>query len=119
MAGGADQCGPGAYPAPSRAQEREDIFESLDSLLSQLPSPPQVRAAAFRALAALPGVTTLSPAGGGQGVLFTLLGGEQATLIAPADSSEPGDGKLVKCCDHPSCPATSRVLAVAKYGSPL
>jgi hypothetical protein len=68
-------------PVPSKAQEREDIFDSLDSLLSELPATPQVRAAAFRALAALPGVTSLGQVGGGQGVQFTLLGGHQATLI--------------------------------------
>jgi hypothetical protein len=76
-------------PVPSKAQEREDIFDSLDSLLSELPATPQVRAAAFRALAALPGVTSLGQAGGGQGVRFTLLGGHQATLII-----DPASGQI-------------------------
>ena len=76
-------------PAPSKAQEREDIFDSLISLLSELPAPPQIRAAAFRALAALPGVTSLGQVGGGQGVRFTLLGGHQATLII-----DPASGQI-------------------------
>jgi len=76
-------------PVPSKAQEREDIFDSLISLLSELPAPPQVRAAAFRALAALPGVTSLGQTGGGQGVRFTLLGGHQATLII-----DPASGQI-------------------------
>ena len=76
-------------PAPSKAQEREDIFDSLISLLSELPATPQVRAAAFRALAAFPGVTSLGQAGGGQGVRFTLLGGEQATLFI-----DPSTGQI-------------------------
>jgi hypothetical protein len=76
-------------PVPSKAQEREDIFDSLDSLLSELPATPQVRAAAFRALAALPGVTSLGQVGGGQGVRFTLLGGHQATLII-----DPASGQI-------------------------
>ena len=75
-------------PVPSKAQEREDIFDSLDSLLSELPATPQVRAAAFRALAALPGVTSLGQVGGGQGVRFTLLGGQRATLIIDAASGQ-------------------------------
>jgi hypothetical protein len=79
----------GSGPAPSKAQEREDIFDSLISLLSELPATPQVRAAAFRALAALPGVTSLGQAGGGQGVRFTLLGGEQATLFI-----DPSTGQI-------------------------
>jgi hypothetical protein len=76
-------------PVPSKAQEREDIFDSLISLLSELPATPQVRAAAFRALAALPGVTSLGQADGGQGVRFTLLGGHQATLII-----DPASGQI-------------------------
>ena len=76
-------------PVPSKAQEREDIFDSLISLLSELPATPQVRAAAFRALAALPGVTSLGQAGGGQGVRFTLLGGQQATLVI-----DPASGQI-------------------------
>jgi hypothetical protein len=75
-------------PVPSKAQEREDIFDSLISLLSELPAPPQIRAAAFRALAALPGVTSLGQVGGGQGVRFTLLGGHQATLIIDLASGQ-------------------------------
>jgi hypothetical protein len=74
---------------PSKAQEREDIFDSLISLLSELPATPQVRAAAFRALAALPGVTSLGQVGGGQGVRFTLLGGHQATLVI-----DPASGQI-------------------------
>jgi hypothetical protein len=79
----------GSGPAPSKAQEREDIFDSLISLLSELPATPQVRAAAFGALAALPGVTSLGQVGGGQGVRFTLLGGQQATLVI-----DPASGQI-------------------------
>jgi hypothetical protein len=76
-------------PAPSKARERQDVFDSLISLLSELPATPQVRAAAFRALAALPGVTSLGQVGGGQGVRFTLLGGQPATLII-----DPATGQI-------------------------
>ncbi len=77
-------------PAPSTAQEREDIFDSLTSLISELPAPPKVRAAAFRALAVLPGVASLGQIGGGQGIRFTLPGGEQATLIV-----DPSTGQII------------------------
>jgi hypothetical protein len=75
-------------PAPDEARQREDVFESLDSLLSQLPTPPAVRAAAFRALAALPGVTALGPRNGGQTIQFTI-GGQQATLVV-----DPATGQI-------------------------
>jgi hypothetical protein len=75
--------------SPSNARTREDIFDSLTSLLDELPATPRVRAAAFRSLAALPGVTSLGQVGGGQGVRFTLLGGERATLII-----DPSTGQI-------------------------
>jgi hypothetical protein len=75
-------------PSPSNARTREDIFDSLTSLLSELPAAPKVRAAAFRALAALPGVTSLGQVGGGQGIRFTLLGGQRATLIIDASTGQ-------------------------------
>jgi hypothetical protein len=76
-------------PAPDAARQREDVFESLDSLLSQLPTPPAVRAAAFRALAALPGVTALGPRDGGQAIQFTTVSGQQATLVV-----DPATGQI-------------------------
>jgi hypothetical protein len=76
-------------PSPSNARTREDIFDSLTSLLCELPATPRVRATAFRSLAALPGVTSLGQVGGGQGVRFTLLGGERATLII-----DPSTGQI-------------------------
>jgi hypothetical protein len=47
------------------------VATTLISLLWQVPAPPAVRAAAFRALAALPGVTSLGPVRGGVGLLIT------------------------------------------------
>jgi hypothetical protein len=75
-------------PSPSNARTRQDIFDSLTSLLSELPAAPRVRATAFRSLASLPGVTSLGPVGGGQGVRFTLLGGERATLIIDSSTGQ-------------------------------
>jgi hypothetical protein len=45
-------------------------FDSLISLVSTLPAPPAVRAAAFRAIAAYPGVQNLGSVPGGQGLLL-------------------------------------------------
>jgi len=89
VANAAQHGGKTGGPAPSKAREREDIFDSLTSLLSQLPSPPKLRAAAFRALASLHGVTSLGPLHGGQGLRFTLLGGQTATLII-----DPSTGQI-------------------------
>jgi hypothetical protein len=45
------------------------LFESLISLVSTLPAPPDVRAAAFRAVASYPDVKNLGEVPGGQGLL--------------------------------------------------
>jgi len=47
------------------------LIESFSALEWQVPAPPRVRAAAFQALAALPGVTSLGPVPGGQELLIT------------------------------------------------
>lgn len=89
VANAAAHGGKSGGPAPSSARERQDILGSLTSLLSELPATPPVRAAAFRALAMLPGVTSLGRADGGQAIRFTVLGGEQATLIV-----DPSTGQI-------------------------
>jgi hypothetical protein len=53
-------------------QQRQLTFEGLTSLVSQLPAPPKVRAAAFRAIAAFPNVRSLGAVDGGQGLEITL-----------------------------------------------
>ena len=47
------------------------ILSTLVRLLTDMPVPPAVRAAAFGALAAMPNVTSLGPADGGQALLIT------------------------------------------------
>ncbi|MHA6618932.1 CU044_5270 family protein [Pseudonocardia sp. DLS-67] len=49
-------------------QKARTAFESLISLVSGLPAPPAVRAAAFRAIATYPHVTSLGAVPGGQGL---------------------------------------------------
>jgi hypothetical protein len=71
--------------------EREAVFESLLDLVSGVPAPPAVRAAAFRVMASLPGVTSLGPVSGGQGLRISLSGKQYATLVVdPATSQVRG-----------------------------
>lgn len=51
------------YTPPSRAELPADVALALSNLIYQAPAPPAVRAAAFRALAALPDVTKLGHSG--------------------------------------------------------
>ena len=67
---------------------RERVFLSLINLVGALPVPPQVRAAAFRAMAALPGVTSLGPTDGGQGLRFALGGSKSATIVVDPATSQ-------------------------------
>jgi len=63
-------------------------FLSLTSLIAELPTPPQVRAAAFRAMATLPGVTSLGPVSGGQGLRLHLGGKLYATVVVNTATSQ-------------------------------
>jgi hypothetical protein len=57
------------------------IFMSLTTLVAGTPAPSAVRAAAFRAIATLPNVTSLGPVKDGQAVKLALGGNQYATLI--------------------------------------
>jgi hypothetical protein len=69
----------------------EAVFLSLTDLVAALPTPPQVRAAAFRAMAALPDVTSLGPVDGGQGLRLALGGNRHATLVVNTATSQVRD----------------------------
>jgi hypothetical protein len=73
------------------AAGRVGVFESLTYLVATLPAPPQVRAAAFRAMAAMPGVTSLGPVHGGQGLRFPLGPQLSATVVVDPATSRVRD----------------------------
>jgi hypothetical protein len=77
---------------PDAAMRKRLVFGGLVSLVSQLPAPPKVRAAAFRAIASYPDVKNLGPVDGGQGLQFPLstIGPPAATVLLPApDVDDP------------------------------
>jgi hypothetical protein len=76
---------------PNAAVRGRLVFDGLISLVSQLPAPPKVRAAAFRAIATYPGVKGLGAVGGGQGLLIPLGDGMQARLVVDPVSSRVRD----------------------------
>lgn len=79
---------------PYRAIQAD--FLSLTWLIAELPAPPQVRAAAFRALATLPGVTSLGPVTGGQGLRLPLGGKMYATVVVNTATSRVRDVLTIK-----------------------
>jgi hypothetical protein len=85
--------------------KERNTLDSLVALVSTLPAPPEVRAAAFRAIAAYPGVEYLGEVPGGQGVLLSQDGLAQdgAGNVYPA-----GDRLVVD-------PATGRVNGTTFY----
>jgi hypothetical protein len=68
------------------AQRQRAVFEGLVSLVSQLPAPPDVRAAAFRAFTSYPAVESIGAVDGGQGLLISFVAGEPPArlVIDPA-----------------------------------
>lgn len=76
---------------PDAAVRKLLVMDGLVSLVSQLPAPPKVRAAAFRAIAASPGVRSLGKVEGGQGLLLPSAGGEQARLVVDPASGQVRD----------------------------
>jgi hypothetical protein len=64
------------------------VFDGLISLVSQLPAPPKVRAAAFQAIASYPNVESLGAVKGGQGLLISFGEGTPARLVVDPATSQ-------------------------------
>jgi hypothetical protein len=78
---------------PFDAEDREmATFYSLISLVSTVPAPPDVRAAAFRALAAYPDVESIGEVPGGQGLV---LPNGQRLVVDPATGRVNGTSMYV------------------------
>ena len=73
-------------PRPVPAMKNSLVIDSLTNLLSQMPAPPKVRAAAFRAIASFPGVRSLGTVPGGTGLLIPSWGAEERMILDPATS---------------------------------
>lgn len=62
------------------------LIDALTDLPARVPAPPGVRAAAFRAIAGLPGVSRVGSAPGGQILLIHGDGGDMRLVVDPATS---------------------------------
>jgi hypothetical protein len=62
------------------------LVQPLIDLLARIPAPPKVRAAAFRAIAGLPGVSRAGPTAGGQTLLIHSDDGDVRLVVDPATS---------------------------------
>jgi hypothetical protein len=98
-------------PAASADIIDYNVADVLGNLLVDVPVPPRVRAAAYRALADMPNVTSIGPTRddlGRAGVGISIDAGVGAVVIGPGGhTSEPGDFTRMLIID----PDTSHVLA--------
>ena len=80
------------YSPPPRADISSAVAISLSELLDQIPAPPAVRAAAFRALAAMPDVTKLD--GVGDDVVLRISGPALPASKFPGGKVPVGTGEI-------------------------
>ncbi|MFF0864667.1 CU044_5270 family protein [Nonomuraea sp. NPDC003560] len=79
---------PGLPSAMSSSEQRGDPLFSLVALISELPAPPEVRSAAFRALAATPGVENAGEVEDGQELRFPNPdGGPEIRMVVDPESA--------------------------------
>jgi hypothetical protein len=76
---------------PDATLQQQSVLDGLVALVSQLPAPPKVRAAAFRALASYPNVESLGASQGGQRLQLSLSEGRQAKLVVDPATSQVRD----------------------------
>ncbi|MFF0578033.1 CU044_5270 family protein [Streptosporangium saharense] len=86
----------------SRSELRDEPLFPLISLITELPTPPEVRSAAFRALATTPGVRNAGPVEGGQELVIPDSDGWETRLVVDPETAQVkrtnfllgGDGSL-------------------------
>lgn len=100
---------------PDGAAQERLVFEGLLSLLSQSPAPPQVRAAAFRAVASYPNVTNLGPVKGGQGLSISFGGGRKANLVVDPKTSRITDTDYFVSADGAQVTVPGGAAIVAEW----
>ncbi|MEU8347431.1 hypothetical protein SAMN05443665_101116 [Actinomadura meyerae] len=100
--------------ADAKTRERS-VFDGLVSLVSQLPSPPKARSAAFRALASYPEVKNLGPVKGGQGLTISLGKGEVANLVLDPKTSRITDTDYFVSADGAQVTAPGGATIVAQW----
>lgn len=76
---------------PDAATRNRLVFDGLVSLVAQLPAPPKVRAAAFRAIAAYPNVKNLGAVKGGRGLAVSFPGARTANLVLDSKTARITD----------------------------
>ncbi|MGW2309639.1 CU044_5270 family protein [Actinomadura luteofluorescens] len=87
----------GSATVPAKDSKNPAVRETLtimllENLLSEVPAPPKVRAAALRALASLPDVKNLGRVPGGQSLQFSGQGGGTKLVVDPKTSAVSGEG---------------------------
>ncbi|GAA3224781.1 hypothetical protein [Nonomuraea helvata] len=81
------------------------LADALSGLLWTKPSPPAVRAAAYRALADLPEVRYLGASGRGEAFSYELPSGVRRTLVIDPETSQ-----VLSCTDSRPSPRSERVI---------
>lgn len=84
---------------PDATVQRRLVFDGLISLVSQLPAPPKVRAAAFRAIASYPDVKDLGRVEGGHGLSISYRGVTPALLVVDPATSRVRDTSVLVTSD--------------------
>ncbi|NYD46508.1 hypothetical protein BJY14_002491 [Actinomadura luteofluorescens] len=100
---------------PDAAARERSVFDGLLSLVSQLPAPPRVRAAAFRAIASYPGVKDLGAVKGGQGLSISFGGGGEAHLVVDPKTSRITDTDFFVSADGARVAVPGGAAIVAEW----
>jgi hypothetical protein len=94
-----------SFTGTGRPDVPGDVAFSLTRLLWEVPAPPAVRAAAFRAFAAMPNVTNLGPQDSGTAL----------RIAVPAEPADKHGGKVPEGSDHLTIVVDQKTGTVLSY----
>ncbi|MFI7703175.1 CU044_5270 family protein [Nonomuraea sp. NPDC049480] len=105
--------------AMTPADRQGELVSPLITLITELPTPAQVRSAAFEALAATPGVKNAGPVEGGQELLIPLFGSLQVRMVVDPETARVTRANTLLTAEGGSAMSNSYISVTTEWTDEL
>ncbi|MEU4510755.1 CU044_5270 family protein [Nonomuraea wenchangensis] len=101
------------------ADREGELVSPLITLITELPTPAQVRSAAFEALAATPGVRNAGPAEGGQELLIPLSGEMEIRMVVDPETARVARANILLTAEGGAALSNSYISVTTEWTDEL
>ncbi|KAB8189192.1 hypothetical protein FH608_040865 [Nonomuraea phyllanthi] len=100
-------------------ERQGELVSPLVTLITELPTPAQVRAAAFEALAATPGIKNAGPVEGGQALLIPLSGSLEIRMVVDPEAARVARANILLTAEGGAAMSNSYVSVTTEWTDEL